>query len=104
MDTDTLFEQAKTRFDHVAACRLIKEKYQAKMIFAHAGGMWCAGPELINILNSSVSVKPQDLVLLDLYDTPVKVNSAELLCQAKERWREQMTAWLLEFEELRKKR
>jgi hypothetical protein len=104
MNTDTLFEQAKTRFDHAVARQTLKEKYQAKMIFAHANGMWCAGPELINILTASIKTEQQELVLLDLYDTPVKVELKELLSIAQERWQEQMTAWLLEFEELRKKR
>ena len=49
MDTDALIAHARARFDHVAARRVLKEKYEARMIFAHAGCMWRAGPELINI-------------------------------------------------------
>ena len=51
MNTDELVAHARARFDHAAARRTLKEKYQAKLTFAHAGGMWSAGPELINILN-----------------------------------------------------
>jgi hypothetical protein len=40
MDTDQLISHARGRFDHAVAKRVLKEKYQAKMIFAHAGGMW----------------------------------------------------------------
>ena len=47
MNTDNLIAHARARFDHAAARRVLKEKYEAKMLFAHAGGMWRAGPELL---------------------------------------------------------
>ena len=46
MNTDALIAHARARFDHVAARRVLKEKYEARMLFAHSGGMWRAGPEL----------------------------------------------------------
>ena len=101
MDTDALIAHARARFDHVAAKRVLKEKYQARMIFAHAGGMWQAGPELINIL---ATVPPGDAVLLDLYENPVQVRPEELRGLAMQRWQEQMNAWLVEHDELSKKR
>jgi hypothetical protein len=101
MDTDALIAHARARFDHVAAKRVLKEKYQARMIFAHAGGMWQAGPELINIL---ATVPPGDAVLLDLYENPVQVRPEELRGLAMQRWQEQMNAWLVEHDQLSKKR
>ena len=101
MDTDALIAHARARFDHVAAKRVLKEKYQARMIFAHAGGMWQAGPELINIL---ATVPPGDAVLLDLYETPVQVRPEELRGLAMQRWQEQMNAWLTEDEQLNRNR
>ena len=101
MDTDALVAHARARFDHVAAKRVLKEKYQARMLFAHAGGMWRAGPELINIL---ATVPPGDAVLLDLYETPVQVRPEELRSMAMTRWQEQMNAWLTEYTELNNKR
>jgi len=50
MNTDALVAHARARFDHAAARRVLKEKYEAKMVFAHAGGMWRAGPELLTVL------------------------------------------------------
>jgi hypothetical protein len=38
------------------------------------------------------------LVILDLYDNPVQVNAQELFDLAKQRWQEQMNAWLVEYE------
>jgi hypothetical protein len=101
MDTDDLIAHARARFDHVAAKRVLKEKYEARMLFALAGGMWRAGPELLTVL----SVCPDNTaVLLDLYDTPIQVDVRELELAAQQRWQEQMNAWLVEHEESRKQR
>ena len=104
MDTDQLVAHSRARFEHAAARRLLQEKYQAKMTFAHAGGMWLAGPDLINILTASTESGQQGLVLLDLYETPIRVDYKELLSLARQRWQEQMTAWLIEYTELTQKR
>lgn len=101
MDTENLIAHARARFDHATAKRILREKYEAKMIFAHDGGMWRAGPELINIL---ATVPPGDAVLLDLYETPVQVRPEELRGMAMTRWQEQMNAWLAEHNKLSKKR
>jgi hypothetical protein len=71
------------------------------MIFAHDGGMWRAGPELLNIL---ATMPPGDAVLLDLYETPVQVRPEELRGIAMTRWQEQMNVWLAEHNKLSKKR
>jgi hypothetical protein len=101
MDTDQLLSHSRARFEHAAARRVLKEKYQAKLTFAHAGGMWCAGPELINTLNCCPK---NDAVILDLYENPVRVVPIELKHLAEQRWQEQMTAWLIEHEEINQKR
>ena len=102
MDTNALVAHARARFDHVAAKRLLKEKYQARMVFGHAGGLWKAGPELLTLLHACPV--GDSIVLLDLYENPVKVNPMELQHLAHDRWQEQMNAWLIEYDELGKKR
>lgn len=102
MDTNDLVKQARSRFDHAAAKRVLKEKYEAKMLFAHAGGMWRAGPELLTLLQA-VPIE-DDIILLDLYDNPVKVNPMDLQSLAFERWQELMNGWLVEYEEISKQR
>jgi len=101
MNTDNLIAHGRARFEHAAAKRTLREKYQAKMTFAHAGGMWSAGPELLVLL---ATVPPGDAVIMDLYETPVRVNPEELRVQAMQRWQEQMTAWLVEYQELNRNR
>lgn len=102
MDTENLISQSRARFEHVAAKRLLKEKYQAKLIFAHAGGMWRAGPELQSTIFTCGRIG--DVVLEDLYGNPVKIDTKELMQLSQERWQEQMNAWLVEYDELNKKR
>jgi hypothetical protein len=102
MNTDQLVSHARARFEHSAARRLLKEKYQAKMIFAHAGGMWRAGPELNNMIFTCGRIG--EIVLPDLYENPIRVDSKELLSMSQERWNEQMNAWLLEYQEISKNR
>lgn len=97
MDTDALLSHARARFDHEAARRVMREKYEAKMIFAHAGGMWRAGPELLVLLNS-IPVE-DSVVIQDLYNNPVRVMPQELFDLAMSRWQEQMNAWLVEFDQ-----
>ena len=101
MDTEQLITHGRARFEHAAARRLLREKYQAKLTFAHAGGMWQAGPELIAVLQAC----PDDsAVIMDLYENPVRITVQELKELAQQRWQEQMTAWLIEYEELSKQR
>jgi hypothetical protein len=101
MDTEQLVTHGRARFEHAAARRLLKEKYQAKLTFAYAGGMFRAGPELQTTL---LTCPGTDAVILDLYENPVKINTQELLSLSQQRWQEQMTAWLLEFESDNQKR
>jgi hypothetical protein len=101
MDTDQLIAHGRARFEHAAARRLLKERYQAKMIFAYSGGMWRAGPELLCTLSCC---HESHAVLLDLYDQPIKVDVRALTDLVQQRWREQMTAWLLEYETVNTKR
>ena len=102
MNTEDLVAHARARFDHAAARRVLKEKYQSRMVFAHAGGMWQAGPELLTTLLSCA--QDQDVVILDLYETPVQITVTELFALAHKRWQEQMNAWKVEWDELSQRR
>ena len=102
MDTKKLVAHARARFDHAAARRVLKEKYESRMLFAYNEGMWRAGPELQCLLLSCAQDK--DVVLLDLYETPVRVNVPELFAEAHGHWQEQMNAWLVEYDEQSRKR
>ena len=102
MDTSKIIEHARARFDHVAARRVLKEKYEAKMLFPYNGGMWRAGPDLLTLLQATLV--EDDVVFLDLYNNPIKISPVELQLLAFNRWQEQMNAWLVEHTELSRKR
>ena len=101
MDTNDLVVQARSRFDHAAAKRVLKEKYEARMLFAHAGGMFKSTPEMISFLSLYGDCR---IVVKDLYDTPVEVNAKDLIDEMQKKWYEQMNAWLVEWAELQKQR
>jgi hypothetical protein len=102
MNTDELIAHGRSRFDHAATKRILREKYQGKLTFAYRGGMWTAGPELQSTIFTCGKIG--EVVLLDLYENPVKVDTTELMTLSQQRWQEQMNAWLVEYEELRKQR
>jgi hypothetical protein len=97
MDTENLVAHSRARFDHAVARRLLREKYTAKMVFAYRGGLFRAGPELLTLLQA---IPMQDeVVVLDVYENPIKVDPLELQHLVFGRWQEQMTAWHVEFEQ-----
>ena len=101
MNTDELISHGRARFEHVATRRLLKEKYQAKLVFGLNGGMFKATPEMIVFLSLYGNER---IVVQDLYENPVEVNAKELGDLMRTRLQEQMNAWLLEHEELNRKR
>ena len=100
MNTDQLISHSRARFEHEAARRTLREKYQAKFTFAHAGGMWQAGPELLTTLKCCTGT----VVILDLYENPIQVNAEEFYELVLQRWQEQLNAWLTEYEQLNRNR
>ena len=102
MNTDELIAHSRARFDHANARRLLKEKYQAKMLFAYRGGMWRAGPELHNMIFTCGRIG--EVVLPDQYENPVMIDTKELMELSQQRWNEQMNAWHQEYEDLSKNR
>ena len=101
MDTDNLIAHSRARFDHAAAKRNLKEKYQGKLVFGWNGGMFKATPEMITFLNL---YGDEIIVVLDLYENPVEVNAKELGDIMKTCYQRQMAAWSTEYTELNKKR
>lgn len=101
MNTDELVAHARARFEHSAARRTLKEKYQAKLTFGWNGGMFKATPEMITFLSL---YGDERIVILDLYETPIEINAKELCELMKLRLQEQMNAWLVEYDGLNKNR
>lgn len=101
MNTENIVAHARARFDHESAKRILKEKYQAKLIFAHNGGMFRATPELLAFVQSWPIA---ELYLQDLYSNPIEVDKQVFLVKLQQHYHEQMNAWHVEFAELSKQR
>ncbi len=93
-----MIAHGRARFEHEAARKTLREKFQAKLTFAYRGGMWHAGPEL----NATIFTcgRMGEVVLEDLYGNPVRIDTKELMELSQERFNEQMNAWLVEYEQL----
>lgn len=100
MDAQDIVEHARSRLDHAAARRVLREKYEARMIFGHNGGLFRATPEMITFLSL---FHDQSIVVKDLHDTPIQVSAAELYELMRSRLQEQMNAWLIEHQALHQK-
>lgn len=101
MDTKTLINEARARFNHNSAKSYLKEKYDTRLIVAEQGGLWKANLETINFLNSSTS---EFIILLDSFQNPVEVNRKDLLNKLTETYELVMREWYNEWTDLEKKR
>jgi len=101
MDTKSLIAEAKARFAHNSAKDYLKEKYEAKLLVADQGGLWRADQQTIAFLSSSLD---EDVVLIDTFKNPVKVNRVDLLAKLGSTYCSAMDEWYTEWKELESKR
>ena len=101
MDTKTLISEAKSRFNHNSAKAYLKDKYASKLNVADQNGLWRANLETINFLNASTDT---EVVLIDSFNSPVKVNRQILLDRLNQVYKTTMEEWHTEWAELEKKR
>lgn len=93
-------ELAKLSYDRVLAQKNLEEKQLARLLLAHAGGLWKVDPTLINLL--SCYQEQIEIVLLDSNNIPRKIDPSELLKLAKQRHQEVLNDWLIEYSKLAK--
>lgn len=101
MDTQLLISEAKARFSHNSAKDYLREKYNAKLVIAEQGGLWKADLNTINFLSA---IDSDEVVLIDTFENPVKVNRLYLLTKLKDTYSQVMEEWHSEWRELEKKR
>lgn len=102
MDTKTLIAEAKARFAHNSAKEYLREKYEAKLLVAEQGGLWKADQQTISFLKEwQIS---DEIVLIDTFNNPVKVNRTKLLLVLQDTYQAVMNAWHDEWKELESKR
>jgi hypothetical protein len=101
MDIQNLIIESKARFNHNQAKQYLKDKYQSKLTFADQGGLWVSS---LSLLSQLASTNAKNLVLLDEYENPVKVDRNSLLQKANEIYVSVMNQWHDEWSILEKKR
>jgi selenocysteine-specific translation elongation factor len=101
MDIKNLLAESKARFNHNSAKAYLAEKYQSKLIVAEQGGLWKANAETILLLDSFTSA---NLVLIDTFNSPVKVDRQQLLEKLQQIYETTMEQWYTEWQLLESKR
>jgi hypothetical protein len=101
MNVDDLISQTKAKFSHNLAKFYLQEKYKSRLTFADQNGLWEANQTFISFLSSQTSI---EIVLLDLYENPIKVDRIKLLEKTNGIYNEVMNDWYKEFTELQNKR
>lgn len=101
MDTTQLIKDIKARFSHDSAKQYLKDKYLSKLTIASQGGLWKVTPELIAFLGNA---GPEELILIDLYENPVKVDRLKLFYALRDIYNDVMTEWHNEWSQLENKR
>jgi hypothetical protein len=101
MDTKLLLSEAKARFSHNSAKAYLKDKYDSKLIVAEQGGLWKADMQTINFL---AAMPNKELVIMDTFDNPVKVDRTTLLNSLTKVYNDAMEEWHTEWKELENKR
>jgi len=101
MDIKNLLAESKAKFNHNSAKAYLAEKFKSKLIVAEQGGLWKADAETILLLNSFTSA---NLILLDTFNNPVKVNRQQLLEKLQQTYDTTMEQWYAEWQVLESKR
>jgi hypothetical protein len=101
MDTKSLINEAKARFNHNSAKTYLKDKYDSKFIVADQNGLWRANLETINFLTATTD---EDVIIIDTFNNPVKVIRKELLDKLSTVYKTTMEEWYNEWVELEKQR
>lgn len=100
MNTKKLVQEARARFKHQESKIYLNEKYLSQLTFASQGGMWTITTNLISFLRTSTN----KVILLDDFNTPIRVDVKELLDECEKIYNGVMENWIKESEELQRNR
>lgn len=91
---------AKKSYDRALTQKNLEEKQMGRLTLAYANGSWICDTNLICLLHS---YKDQtEIILLDSYKIPRKINPNDLLTQVQKRHQEVLNDWLTEYNTLAK--
>jgi hypothetical protein len=104
MTTSVFVKRARDRFSHHDSRQYLIEKYQNKLQVTHEGSLFKVTHELIALLRQPLTDDTDSsldtIIILDVYNNPVKVNRVELLKLATHVYSEVMSQWHEEYTQL----
>lgn len=100
-ELNQLVEQVKQATDYQINKRILREKIQTELHFAHNDGLFKITPELL----AFVKTWPVDeLYLEDTYQNPIKINKQVFLVTAQQHYQTVMNTWHQQHADLKKAR
>ena len=99
MTLENIVQEIRQATDYQTNKRILREKIQTDLHFAHAGGLFKSTPELIAFLSAWTV---DELILEDTYNNPIKVSRQELLKLCQQHYQMAMNAWHIQHEELKR--
>jgi hypothetical protein len=104
MSADTFVKRARDRFSHHDSRQYLIEKYQNRLQLTHSGSLFKVTHELIALLRQPLiddtDLSLDTIIILDVYNNPVKVNRPEMLKLATETYSQIMSQWHEEYTKL----
>lgn len=94
-----LVEQVKQSTDYQINKRILREKIQTDLHFAHNGGMFKVTPELLAFVHSWPI---NELYLEDTYQNPIEIDKQVFLVMAQQHYQKVMNRWHQEHTELKR--
>lgn len=100
-ELNQLVEQVNQATDYQINKRILREKIQTELHFAHNDGLFKITPELL----AFVKTWPVDeLYLEDTYQNPIKINKQVFLVTAQQHYQTVMNTWHQQHADLKKAR
>ena len=97
---DEIRERARLAYDRALAKKNLDERMSARMMLAHAGGLWRCDQSLMSLLMAYAD--QTSIVILDDQSIPRSIDPRELLSAVKQRHQEIMNEWLIAYADLAK--
>lgn len=102
MNTEQIKRAAKVKYLHTLAKETAKEKFESQLVITSQGGCWQVNQQLISFL--SITKLGDQVVMLDVYENPVRVDRKKLLAECIDIYTTVMDAWLADYEEISSQR
>ena len=96
MTPEQLRERAIEAYERDLAKKNIVAAMESRMVVNYNGGVFIVTQELISFLSAWQN---DNIYMLDAYDVPIQVQTVDLLIKCKERWREVMNEFAIEYKE-----